>query len=113
MPKPVDSAGGLRELRFRPFQGGDQRELPPREEVDQRAPARGQVIDLPLESELLDYRHGVTAADDLERTRVRDRGEDLPRPQGELLELEHPRRAVQDDRPGEVDLVLVVDDRVE
>src|SRR2546428_5163855 len=92
------SAGRLRELRFRPFQGGDQRGLLPPEEVDQRAPPRGPVGGLPPAPELLGPRHRVTPADDLESAGVRHRGEDLPRPQGGLPTLEHPRRAVQDDR---------------
>src|SRR3989304_3101247 len=62
VPSPAPgSLRGLRELRVGPLQRGDQRELLPRQEVDQGPAPRRHVVDLPLKAHLLDDGHRVPA----------------------------------------------------
>src|SRR5438067_575309 len=67
--------GVLCELLVRIPQGGDERQLLPGKEIDQRAAAGAHVVDPILEPELLDRRDRVASSDDGEPVGLRDRSE--------------------------------------
>src|SRR3989442_925350 len=68
---------GLRELLVRMFERRDEREFSPREEIDEGSASGAHVIDPVRQPELFDRGDGVTAPDDREAVRLRDRGEEL------------------------------------
>src|SRR3989442_13695364 len=58
-----ESLRGLPEFLVRVLQRGDEGQLLPREEIDERSPAGAHVVDPILEAELLNRRDGMAAAD--------------------------------------------------
>src|SRR3989475_11629005 len=68
---------GLRELLVRMFERRDEREFSPREEIDEGSASGAHFLDPGRQPELLDRGDGLTAPDDREAVRLRDRGEEL------------------------------------
>src|SRR2546426_3741806 len=94
----------LRELLIRMLERGDEREFFPREEIDERSAARAHVIDPVRQPELFDRGDRVSASDDREAVRLRDRGQELAGADRERLEFEDARRTVDEDRLRAADL---------